>query len=272
MSSLEYWKNEFKKITDTDVVTSTKELFNKKSLPQTDNSNKGYYYSIDGEYLGKEGESENVFLAKKKIKDFFDENLNKKVKKEIFINKINLSIKHSEFRQKASTIYGESSAYKLNNISEEFKKEIFAIASVHEINNKAYGKTSDKAKEYLSLTPYDINKSKFKTLANAALINAKIKGRDYSNGAVMWDGREQALYPETDNRRSTGKFELHMNTMGWNIKDEHFQKWKNNIGEEFQAPQQKKSPENYGNYKNKGKMRLESTAVYLETIFWKIKS
>ena len=27
-------------------------------------------------------------------------------------------------------------------------------------------------------------------------------------------------------RRSTGRLEIHMNTMGWKISDEHYAKWK----------------------------------------------
>ena len=39
----------------------------------------------------------------------------------------------------------------------------------------------------------------------------------------------------------------------------------------FLAPQKKAAPDNYGNYKNKEKMRLKSTAVYNGTIFWSSK-
>lgn len=112
--------------------------------------------------------------------------------------------------------------------------------------------------------------------AIAALINALNNGHDYSNGADMWDGMEQAMYPSSDNRRSTGRFELHMNTMGWDISQEHYEKWKSSVNSllgqgKFLAPQKKAAPDNYGNYKNKEKMRLKSTAVYNGTIFWSSK-
>ncbi|OJU73756.1 MAG: hypothetical protein BGO09_05505 [Bacteroidetes bacterium 47-18] len=91
----------------------------------------------------------------------------------------------------------------------------------------------------------------------------------------MWDGKEQAIFPASNNERSVKygnrSFELQMNTMGWDIKDEHYQTWKRNIGSGFSAPQRKAAPDNFGNYKNKGKMKLKSTAVYGETIFWKSK-
>ena len=35
----------------------------------------------------------------------------------------------------------------------------------------------------------------------------------------MWDGAEQAQFSLDDTRRSTGRFEIHMNTMGWKISD-----------------------------------------------------
>lgn len=69
------------------------------------------------------------------------------------------------------------------------------------------------------------------------------------------------------NRSSTGKWELHMNTMGWTISDTHYEKWKNNIGKRFKAPKVKKAV--VGD--NKGQTRLVSTAVYCYTIFWSIQ-
>jgi len=225
----------------------------------------GDYYDTDGNHLG------NDRIDDKKVYVVSSVTKNDKGVVTGAENRTDLGITHTEFRKQASTVYGESSAYKLSSVTDNLKKEMFAIASVHQKNSLAFGANSDKAKEYLALTPSAINKSKFKTTANAAVINAVTGGFDYSYGATMWDGREQALFPSTDNRRSTGKFELHMNTMGWNISDAHFKTWKSNVGSSFKAPQQKSAPANFGNYQNKGKMRLNSTAVYGETIFWKIK-
>lgn len=59
--------------------------------------------------------------------------------------------------------------------------------------------------------------------------------------------------------------------MGWNITDDHYKTWKTNVGKSFKAPQKKAAPKNFGAYKNKGKTRLHSAAVYGETIFWKVK-
>ena len=227
--------------------------------------NYGDYYKENGTWLGSDGiVDDKVYIA-----DAVTLNNQGTVKKAE--NAKELSISHTEFQKQAATVYVESSAYKMNSVTSDLKKEMFAIASVHQSNSLAYGANSDKAKEYLALSPSEINNSKFKTTANAAVINAVTGGIDYSYGATMWDGREQSFFPATDNRGSNGKWELHMNTMGWNISDSHYNTWKTNVGAGFNAPQQKASPANFGNYNNKGMMRLQSTAVYGETIFWKIK-
>ncbi len=43
-----------------------------------------------------------------------------------------LKISNSELLSKSATIYAESSAFGLNKITDGLKKEMFAIASVHE--------------------------------------------------------------------------------------------------------------------------------------------
>ena len=228
----------------------------------------GDYYDTDGQHLGNDGiDDDKVYVASGKTVCTNDDGTTSTT----FNDAQELSISHTEFREQAATIYGESSAYKMSTVTDDLKKEMFSIAYVHLNNKTAYGISSNKAKEYLKLTPSAINKSAFKTTANAAIINAQTGGFDYSFGASMWDGREQSLFPASDNRGSTGTWELHMNTMGWSISDNHYQTWKTNVGSSFLAPQQKAAPANFGNYKNMGLMRLKSTAVYGETIFWKVK-
>jgi RHS repeat-associated protein len=228
----------------------------------------GDYYNSDGNLLGNDGiVDDKVYNASSVIKN--DKGVVTSAEGSTL-----LEITHTEFRKQASTVYGESSAYKLSTVTDDLKKEMFAIASVHQKNKKAYGANSENAIEYLALTPSQINSSKFKTTANAAVINALTGGFDYSYGAKMWDGAEQGIFPATNNDRSikyNGKnFELHMNTMGWSIFDSHFKTWKANVCSAFQAPQQKSAPANFGNYSNKGLMSLESTVVFGQTIFWKV--
>ena len=60
--------------------------------------------------------------------------------------------------------------------------------------------------------------------------------------------------------------------MGWKISDGHYAKWKKNVGKSFKAPQIRIAPTHFNDGKrnmNAGKTRLQSTAVYGRTIFWK---
>ena len=188
-----------------------------------------------------------------------------------------LGISYDKFVRQASAVYGESSAYLVRNKtdepSDEMMKEMYAIASVHQRNSKAYGVNSDPAKDFRKKDENQRNELPLMRTAIAAEINALLGGRDYSNGATMWDGAEQAQFSLDDTRRSTGRFEIHMNTMGWKISNEHYAKWKKNVGKSFKAPQTRVAPMYLGGEKkrnmNAGKTRLKSTAVYGRTIFWK---
>ena len=63
-----------------------------------------------------------------------------------------LGISYDKFVRQASAVYGESSAYLVRNKtdepSDEMMKEMYAIASVHQRNSKAYGVNSDPAKDF----------------------------------------------------------------------------------------------------------------------------
>ena len=174
-----------------------------------------------------------------------------------------------DFKNKASTIYAESSiGYGIADYH-----EMCAIASVHLRNNKAFGQGAELAKSFRK-TELDKQTDKMQ-MANAALINALQGGKDYSNGATQWDGAEQAMVPsEYKDKPSNGKFMFKMNTMGWSMSDKHYSSWKeaieNKFGKgKFTVPQTKEATSNYGGMNNKGRIRLQSTAQYGLTIFWK---
>ena len=63
-----------------------------------------------------------------------------------------LNISYNKFVRQASAVYGESSAYLVRNKkdepSDEMMKEMYAIASVHQRNSKAYGVNSEPAKDF----------------------------------------------------------------------------------------------------------------------------
>ncbi len=244
---------------DDTAITQANEIIDTFGVANAIN---GVYYDINGVWLG---EAEKNTTNKVYIVDSVEKNEKGKV-----INALNirpLSIDTKEFKKMAATVYGESSATYMKVISDELKKEMCAIAMVHKKNKIAFGATSAKAKEYKRLTPTQINRSPFKLASNAAVINAYLGGKDWSYGAVMWDGKEQAIFDTDDEHTKLGEIsiELHMNTMGWEISDEHYSKWKKNIGDEFKAPQVKKAVSG----KHKDKITLLSTAVYCRSIFWK---
>jgi hypothetical protein len=153
---------------------------------------------------------------------------------------------------------------------DELGNEMKAIAHVNQRNDKAYGADNAQAKDYVN-TRMSQETDKMK-LANLAVVNQVQGGPDPSNGATMWDGREQALYSASDKRTSVpnprggGTWELHKNTMGWRISDGDYAKWKANVGSAFRAPQTSTA---VAGTRNAGRSRLESTAVYGQTIFWR---
>lgn len=233
--------------------------------------NEGDYYDKNGTHLGSDGIDDNkVYTADNVTKN--DQGLVTAA-----ANSKELNMTHTQFQSKAATVYGESSAFKTNGATEELKKEMFAIASVHARNNTAYGATSDQAKLFTS-TDIDARNGTKMQVANAAIINAATGGFDYSFGASNWDGIEQANFAASDTRYSNGRFELHKNTIGWSISDEHYGSWKSyatSNGYGFKAPQVSKSVE--GTYHRGprdihirgGLTGFKSTAVYGGTIFWK---
>lgn len=232
----------------------------------------GDYYTKSGTWLGSDGKNDNKVYTADSVSTVENEDGSTS---KVFNNARELSVSHSEFRQQASTVYAESSAYKMNKMTDELQKEMYSLASVYQINKVAFGKGKPKAKEYLALSPSSINKSIFKSTANEAVINAITGGFDYSFGATNWDGGEQSQYGANDQRFNADGYELHKNTWGWNISDNHYQTWKTNVGKSFIAPQMSYTPDNgksFNKYYVPNSYRLRSTAVYGNTIFWKMLS
>ncbi|MFN6965277.1 MAG: RHS repeat-associated core domain-containing protein [Pyrinomonadaceae bacterium] len=224
----------------------------------------GDYYTEYGQWVGTDGRKDDkVYVATVKSTSV-DSNGTRHWQLE---NVRQLSITHTEFQKRAATVYGESSAFRLP-VSTDLANEMAAIAYVHTRNPVAYGADSDQAKAFMNTTPE--GRTGKMQLANFAIINQLTGGPDPSNGATAWDGREQALIPESEKRRSvpakeyggkSGTWEVHKNTIGWRIQDDHYATWKANVGRGFRAPQVSPSL--------KGKIGYVSTAVYGNTIFWK---
>ncbi|TKC04525.1 RHS repeat-associated core domain-containing protein, partial [Pedobacter polaris] len=224
----------------------------------------GDYYAMNGQYLGSDGIKDDKVYAVADGGVRSTTVSGNKATRRLDPSKITqLGIGHKDFLAKAATIFGESSA-SLVNQSPDLKNEMFAIASVHERNQTAYGASNDAATAFKDASPMERNGTK-KQYAVAAEINAQLGGKDLSYGATQWDGVEQSLYPATNNKKSQDGYELHMNTQGWSISNDHYKKWKENVGTSFVAPQVKTATTG----PNKGQQRLTSTAVYLKTIFWR---
>ena len=182
-----------------------------------------------------------------------------------------LGITHTEFQKRAATAYGESSAFR-SGATTDLANEMKAIAYVNQRNSVAYGANNSQAQAFINTSLQ--NRTGKMQFANAAIINQLMGGPDPSNNATMWDGAEQALFPASDKRTSVPpltrkgpNWELHQNTMGWDISNQHYATWKANVGKGFKAPQ---TTQAVPGTRNAGKTRLHSTAVYGRTIFWRV--
>jgi len=274
-------------------------------LTEGDNLKGGYYYTKEGEYLGNEGSSQNVFIATKVIKDIKDKTGKVTGKKITFTKKKQLNINHADFTYCAGVILTEGNEY----------EEMLFIA--HTTNNEA--KFNNKTMKYELSSSYSSTptankkpildkldeqaktKSEIQLLAkekNArkAIIDVYLGGVDVSNGSQRWDGADflawglsHSPFKSTNNRHA--KF-AQFGTI--KISKLLFDTFKNNIGSsisyasrKWENPKVKGSfsyavPEavfldsnNWINntfiYSTKvNKLTLEATAVRHQTIYWKI--
>lgn len=260
-------------LTETENITALRRsgvVIQKKpsgdlNLPAEINGN--FYDKATGLYLGTNGAKpgENVYAATTGKVSKNPDGTSHAELSEIEDLKTN----HTQFQSDASTIYGESSSFKpVWKGTDELAFEMAAIAYIYTYRNRvAFGINSDKAKEFrntkVSKRTGDMAK------ATWSLINAIRKGKDYSNGGRQWDGPEQAMYDASVtvlHPPDHPKWRLHMNELGWRMSDEHYAKWKKNVGSIFKAPQVRTATVGI----NKGKITLESVAVYARSIFWKV--
>ncbi|UTA68694.1 RHS repeat domain-containing protein [Emticicia sp. 21SJ11W-3] len=227
----------------------------------------GNYYDKNGANLGSDGEKDKkVYVATRKIVT------DNKDAKSWFENAKELPIDHDKFRNRAATVYAESSI----GYGIESKVEMYAIASVLIYRNTiAYGANAPLAKKFLK-TSLEEQTSAMET-ANEAIINTLTGGPDFSNGAKQWDGSEQTMVPQKDmGKPSNGSFMYKMNVMSWKMEDSHYKSWKSAIENKFgtgkfTVAQTRVATHDYSGMKNTGKIRLFSTAQYGLSIFWKEK-
>ena len=226
-----------------------------------------YYFSSNGLFLGHIGKSQEVWTADKVDSKIIKNADGSSKTIDIPVNPQNLNVMYPDFIKSSSIVYGES--------SHTSDKEANSIAAIY-ISGR--NKLSYAVKRHLAVSFRNTNdEARNVNSPTGRAMQQAIKsvidyhnGIDYSNGADAWDGEDQAIFNGSDDRFSTGKYELHMNTEGWKISDKDFNSWKAAIGKRFKAPQIKYAPGNYKGYKNAGKISLISTAQYGKSIFWKV--
>lgn len=141
-----------------DNVTENNVAPNNGGGSNVDNLKGGFYYSKEGEYLGKEGTSQNVFVATKITKDIKVQSGNVTSKQITFEDKSQLNINHSDFTYCAGVIKTEGSEY----------EEMLFIA--HTTNNEA--KFNNKTMKFELSSNYSTTPSSQK---NQLLINSMMK-------------------------------------------------------------------------------------------------
>ncbi|HRP90433.1 MAG TPA: hypothetical protein PKX92_10380 [Edaphocola sp.] len=261
----------------------------------TDNLEGGYYYKVDGEYLGKEGRSQNVFLADKKIvEDVYDKS-NKKVGEKIkYINPKPLNVKNSFLVKKAATTFAEGSQPYGYKDMIELSREAFTISRIHYNypHIKAYGETAPEAKRFEILSEEKRNGG-YTQICIGSVIQS-ILGQDITNGSTHWDGadilcgrgsygwdatKHQKQKPEGNYKGISDPNEL---------ANDFYNKWKNhlehmlslpnlnkNVKADFQAKYNHLKPLNLyvPEYDDKGKLKYqplyEIRTTYALTLFYK---
>lgn len=239
----------------------------KKTSSKSPKVNLNSYYTTDGEYLGFDEQNyDKVFITTRGNYEYslgISDGSSIKNYDLLRSSSTELPLKNTDFIKKCSAVYGESSiGYNIFS-----KEEIFAIASTHIRNTIAYGINSDGAKLFRKKSILQRNDFFDIKTAIAAFINALIGGIDYSNGAIAWDGVDQAIISGTSCTESG--FNSHAAQFGWTIHTNHYDSWKNeieNLGKVFNAPQHNKAL-NCISY-NEGLYRYESVVQFALTIFW----
>src|SRR5690554_6766843 len=82
----------------------------------------GDYYTKKGVWLGSDGKNDNKVYTADSMSEI--ENKNGSIST-VFNNAEELPISHSEFRKQSATVYAESSAYKMNTVTDDLEKEMF---------------------------------------------------------------------------------------------------------------------------------------------------
>ncbi len=223
-----------------------------------DSDGQGDYYTSNGVLQGKDKFQDNkAYLIASATKD----------KDGNFINPKLLPVTNSVLNQYANTVAQESSGDKL---------ESYALASA--ISNLAAYKKKSISKTLQTEGIYGYKDGGSSTAYNKnveysmeAVINALFGGKDYSNGAIRWDGFDLAA-------RGFGHPKPRMS--GVDISEPNFlafkKAWPNNFISKFSGGKYTSFSSNFSSGRhpadsgaNKGYVLYSASAVHGRTMFWK---
>jgi hypothetical protein len=160
----------------------------------------GFYYASDGTYLSKEGNSNKVYLANKYTKE--GESF-------VYEETTDINITHDDFCYIAGIIYWEDrSAFEGAAAATQ---ATFNAVKLIKGDNLLMKKQAEYAKKLLSTNYSTVSASRKRPLADSdqsreakncrrALIHVLTVGRDYSNGAILWDGIDFAVKGSKHNK------------------------------------------------------------------------
>ncbi|PLK42106.1 RHS repeat domain-containing protein [Emticicia sp. TH156] len=173
----------------------------------------GDIYNQNGTHIGSDGEiDDRVYVANTTSNTQLSQQQSKNLiaihdfastwgNKEIGSGLTELKEGHKAFQKLAAVTYAESS----ERLNSQEEKNGIASASVN--NNNARGPNASLSKtlgeisnatfdgnanysDYMDSSPSERNSNSQMTASNKAAINALTGGKDYSNGAIGWDGRD----------------------------------------------------------------------------------
>lgn len=162
----------------------------------------GYFYSSNGEFLGKEGSSDKTFLAKsyEKTKDAKTDKVTIKYKETV-----DLDMTHDDFCYVGGIIKHEAGKNDLTEL------KCIAFASHNEATNTKKTWKSLLASSYSSVPNKDSQKLKDNTESKTdsdkksdttrkAMISVLTKEEDITNGATFWDGTDFLAWGTDENK------------------------------------------------------------------------
>lgn len=181
-----------KKVAESSKATVEVSLATSSIQPELSNTTvEGYFYTVDGDYAGKNGNSEDCYVLNEEVE--ISKNLDGAEYTNSLVTK--LEITHEQFNQICGVIYDEDSdsfdimaaltqtSFNAVNLS---KPGIQLLEKSKYVANLLFNTNYSTVRTKRRLK--DTDKTDKQKLMRKALIHVLQGGRDYSNGGVRWDG------------------------------------------------------------------------------------